>query len=593
MYDYGIIGNCQISALVHASGSIDWCCLPRPDSPPIFGKLLDPEGGHFQICPADQSRGWQQYQPNTNLLETLFTDAQGNSFIVTDFAPRFEQYGRMYRPSTLIRIVTPVRGHPHIKVSCRPVRGWSKEVIRPMRGNSSLRFEGLEDHLRLTTNMPLTYLVDEIDYPLTHTTYFALTWGSPVEEDLETVCQSFLRKTTLYWRTWVKHCSIPPAFQREVIRSALTLKLHCYEDTGAILAAITTSLPEEVGAVRNWDYRFCWLRDAYFSVTAFYKLGHFEEMEGLLEFLFRCLQGSDVKRLKPVYRLDGTLPLPEIAQDNWAGFKGTTPVRAGNQAAEHVQNDVYGEMLLTLSPLYFDDRFSHLRTREYDDMLHMLAAKCNESLHEPDAGLWEIRDGWKVHAFTLLLCWAGLDRYERLLAEGRLRGDLGQARAWKEAANTELQKAIKNNVLWNSSMDLTADASSLLLAVLGYPDAELGRATIAEVKASLAVYRKGASAGSSPSFFFRYKRQDDFGVPNHAFLICSFWMIQALAKVGEKDEAQRILEETLHAANGLGLFAEHFDCDTGLQTGNFPQCYSHVGLIQAAFSVSPSWDDVL
>ena len=591
MYDYGIIGNCHLSALVSRSGSVDWLCLPRPDSPPIFGRLLDPDGGHFSITSPDGQPGEQTYIENTNVLETRFSDANGNAFVVTDFAPRFEQYDRVFRPPTLVRIVTPISGHPLIRVSTRVVRGWEKEVVPPMRGNSHLRYTGFEDQLRLTTNSPLTFTLEDKAFALQKPLYFIVTWGLPVEDDLETVALKFLRKTVRYWRTWIKHCSLPSQFQAEVIRSALTLKMHCYEDTGAILAAITTSLPEQVGAVRNWDYRFCWLRDAYFSVSAFYQLGHFEELEGILHFLYNVMSKSDIKQLGPVYRIDGSLPLPEINLTNWKGFESTQPVRIGNQAAEHVQNDVYGEMLLTLTPLYFDQRFKPIRTPEYDEMVHTLARKCSEVLTEPDAGLWEFRDGWRVHSFTLLLCWAGLERYARLISENKLNGDLTQALAWKQAADEALQKCVQDGVLWNSADDKTADASALWMSSVRYPNPVLINRTIQEVRTHLGI--KTSKDDTNPAFFFRYKRQDDFGVPDHAFLICSFWMITSLARAGQVKDAKEMLEKTMMSANHLGLLAEHFDCDTHEQRGNFPQCYSHVGLIHAAFAVSPSWDDVL
>ena len=266
--------------------------------------------------------------------------------------------------------------------------------------------------MRLLTNMPLTYLCGETPVILTSKMYFALTWGLGIEDDLVKVSHEFLDQTTKYWQTWVKQCSIPVIYQEEVIRSALALKLHCYEDTGAILASPTTSLPEEPGGPRNWDYRYCWLRDAHFSLSAFPNLGQFEEMEGFLKFLlnvgYACEQSHD--RLAPVYKLSQDLPLPEIEHANWQGFLGSRPVRSHNQAAEHVQSDVYGEMILTLAPIFFDNRFLDLRTKEHEALVANLVRLCERSISQPDAGPWEIRNGWKEHSFTNLMCWAGLDR---------------------------------------------------------------------------------------------------------------------------------------------------------------------------------------
>lgn len=222
-----------------------------------------------------------------------------------------------------------------------------------------------------------------------------MSWNSSVDEDLQLVSHRFLTQTQQYWKTWVKHCSIPSLFQKETIRSALTLKLHCFEDTGAILAALTTSLPEEPGNTRNWDYRYCWLRDAYFVLTFFHNLGHFEEMEGFLKFILDIAHHHEAsrERLAPVYTLGRELPLPEIIHKNWAGFQNSSPVRHNNQAAEHIQNDVYGEMILALSPVFFDERFYDLRTKEYEDLLIHFAKFATKSISLPDAGLWEVRNG--------------------------------------------------------------------------------------------------------------------------------------------------------------------------------------------------------
>lgn len=585
MYPFGVIGNCQVSALISHLGSIEWSCLPRPDSPPIFGKLLDPEGGEFSIGTPEYSVGQQSYIKNTNILETIFEDETG-SFKVVDFAPRFEQFGRMYRPPTIIRIVTPLKGNPRASIRCRVIQGWSKEQVRPIRGSSHLRFPGFSDELRLTTNMSLSHLVDELPITITEPLYFALTWGSAFHDDLTDTCQQFLNKTKLYWRTWVKHCSIPPKYQDEVIRSALALKLHCFEDTGAIIAAMTTSLPETKGEVRNWDYRFCWLRDAYFTVSALYKLGHYEEMEGILKFILNVVRDVDKIHLSPVYKLDGTLPLPELTADHWEGFANSKPVRIGNQAAEHIQNDVYGEALLTLAPLYFDERFSYLRDEKFESLLRTLAARCHSSLTEPDAGLWELRSGWKVHSFTLLMSWAGLERYERLIKENKIQGSLPIASQWRKDAEDALKKFVRNGILWNSDKEDVLDASLLLLASLRFPDKELCNKTIIEIQKTL-------SMDGADNLFYRYKIKDDFGTPSHAFIICSFWMVEALSKIGKNEDAHKVLEKTLDAQNHVGLFSEHYDPHKGEQTGNFPQCYSHVGLIHAAFAVSPQWDEVL
>src|SRR3989344_6040779 len=338
MYPFGLIGNCQTSALVDQSGAIVWLCLPRPDSPPVFGKILDDNGGLFSITPAGEFKSAQKYLPNTNILITKMTCEDGSEFQITDFCPRFEQHGRMYRPMSIFRIVEPLNGAPSIRVSFRPIMGGEKDLATAIRGNSHIKYEIRGDVLRIATNMPLTYLGEETSFALQEKLYFALTWGTGIEDDLGKVVNEFLDRTTHYWHSWVKHCSIPTLFQQETIRSALTLKMHCYEDTGAILAALTTSLPEDANQGRNWDYRYCWLRDAAFVLSAFHNLGHFEEMEGFLKFLLNIARTHEQSRdrLHPVYALDQTLPLPEREHLNWNGFQGSRPVRSNNQAAEHI-----------------------------------------------------------------------------------------------------------------------------------------------------------------------------------------------------------------------------------------------------------------
>lgn len=591
MYPYGLIGNCQTGALINENGSMDWLCLPRPDSPPVFGKILDADGGHFSISAAGHSFGKQTYWQNSNVLKTLITDEFGNQFEITDFCPRFQQHGRIYRPISVFRIVRLLKGNPTIIVSCRPVDGWTKSYVKPQRGNSHLRFDLQGDQLRLTTNMSLTYLCQESPFVLTETMYFALTWSIGLEEDLASVSEKFLKETNDYWNTWVKHCSIPPLYQKEVIRSALALKLHCYEDTGAILAALTTSLPEERGHTRNWDYRFCWLRDASFVLSAFHSLGHFEEMEGFLKYLLNVAEKHEHsrERLWPVYRLDQSLPLPEEIHENWMGYSSSSPVRSNNQAAEHIQNDVYGELILSLAPIFLDERFHHLRTKDHERLLGNLGRYCAKSISLPDAGLWEIRDGWQEHSFSNLMCWAGLDRLDTIYSRGYLQDLDFDIRGQKELSKKAILAAVKDSSLRNGPKDDSFDSSLLLLSTLRFPDQPLVKKTVDDIFSSLKLSNDPNMSG----FLYRYQRKDDFGKPQSAFLICSFWLVQALARTGRIEMAKQVMGQLMSSANSLGLLPEHFLPSQRLQSGNFPQAYSHVGLINAAFAISPSWSEIL
>jgi GH15 family glucan-1,4-alpha-glucosidase len=354
---------------------------------------------------------------------------------------------------------------------------------------------------------------------------------------------------------------------------------------------MTTSLPEQVGGSRNWDYRYCWLRDAYFTLTAFNNLGHFEEMESFLNFLLNLALTHEHSRdrLRPVYTLSQGLPLPEIEHANWAGYSGSTPVRSHNLAADQVQNDAYGEMILTFTPIFFDERFVDLRTRDLDGLLAHLAQLCARSIGKRDAGLWEIRSGLQEHSFTNLLCWAGMERLERIKHAGHLRAISMDLSAERLRAAQALLRGVRDGAVRNGPDDSSHDAALAQLAILGYPDRTLCESTVSQIIRELSLKQENAETG----FFYRYVRDDDFGKPKGAFVICSFWIAQALARLGRGTEARIILDRVLAAANYVGLFSEHFVHETRTQCGNFPQAYSHVGLINAAFAVSPPWSDVL
>ena len=584
MRDQALIGNGQAMALIGQDGTVAWLCLPRPDSPPVFGRLLDPAGGEWSITSPGARLVARRYRTNTAILESDYATGDSEAYRIIDFLPRFRQHGRMYRPLQVVRQVVPLAGLPRIIVHCRPVDGWDWQPLVPRRGSSHLRWARNDGELRLTTDLPLIPLLEGRPLLLEGPRHLVLSWDLPMEADLATTCREFLERTTDHWRTWVKRCSIPRDHQPEVIRSAITLKLHCVEETGAVLAAPTTSLPEIPGRERNWDYRYCWLRDAWFTVSALSRLGHFDDLEGLLGFLLDRVREAPDGRLAPVYRLDGSLPLPELTHGAWAGAQGSSPVRSGNQAAEHVQNDVYGEMLLTLATLFRDERLAHLRHERWQDLLRLLAQRARDTLGEPDAGLWELRGGWKPHAFPTLLSWAGLRAYEDLCRTGRVPGPTAPwTRARRQAADV-LQRSVADGVLWNAPGERVPDASLALVALLDHPDRRLSRRTVDTIMRDLELHHDGRPTG----FFYRYRYPDDFGTPEHAFVVCSFWIAEAQARLGHRREARRIFRQALAAANDVGLMAEHWDPRTGTPHGNFPQCYSHVGLIGAAFALSPS-----
>ena len=346
---------------------------------------------------------------NTNVLRTIFSGPDG-SFELLDFAPRFVLYNRAFKPSMLLRIIRPLEGDPRAIVRCRPVYDYGRIAASSWRSSNHIEYTGLGTPLRLTTNVPLTYVEDGRPFLLDRDYHLALTFGEPLEAGLEDTAERFLASTVEHWRDWVKRTRVPRDYQREVIRSALVLKLHQYEDTGALLAATTTSLPEHPGSGRTWDYRYCWLRDSYFTLNALERLGHATEMERFLVFL-RNLAEERGGELQPVYTISGADEAEETELPHLAGYRGEQPVRIGNQAFHHLQNDVYGEMILAVSRLILDARFTgSIATPRAVELVGELLEQIETRLEDPDAGLWELRGVRRLHSFTLLMHWAGARR---------------------------------------------------------------------------------------------------------------------------------------------------------------------------------------
>jgi GH15 family glucan-1,4-alpha-glucosidase len=560
--------------------------MPRFDSDPIFSTLLDEQsGGHFRIAPAQGELGVQQYLPLTNILETRFVTPSG-SFRILDFAPRFIQFDRAFRPTMLIRIVEPLDGTPRISVSCEPRLGWSKSRPPTLQGSHHVRYEGFATQLRLTTDIPLAYLTGQ-PFTLTARQHFALAWGAPLEEALAPLCERFFNETARYWRQWSKQCDIPPLFQQEVIRSALTLKLHCYEDTGAIIAAMTTSVPESPGSGRTWDYRYCWLRDAYYVVNAFSLLGHFEERAQFVQYLLNIAGGASAMTLAPLYRIDGQQNLDESILTDWPGYENEQPVRIGNGAAQHSQFDIYGELVLALTPLFLDERMQDERSPATLKLVEDLTRKAISLAGLPDAGIWEYRTEWKPQTFSSLMCWAAADRMA--LIEEHLK--LPKSGDFRAAADKIREEIIAQT--WCPSMGSFAasygghdlDASLLQMARLRFLPAEDAR-----LKSTIDTISQKLSYGG---WLMRYNLDDGFGKPSVAFTICTFWLIEALAATGRREEAVAVFKRVYEALSPLGLLSEDYDTNARRMWGNFPQSYSHVGLIHAAFASSPLWEEII
>jgi len=587
--ELGVIGNCQIAGLIDAQGSLIWACIPRFDAEPAFSRLVDTrDHGHFSIELQDQCDATQSYRHNTAVLCTELTDRSGGVLRITDFCPRFRQYGRYYRPVMIIRRVEVVRGNPVIRTRLRPSMGWDGGRPATTRGSNHVRFMRRDQVLRVTTDAPLTHVLDETPFMVDGTLTFVLGPDESVKESVDAMGRRFLELTETYWREWTRSLAIPFEWQREVIRAAITLKLSAYEDTGAVIAAFTTSIPEAAGTQRNWDYRYCWLRDAFFTVHALNRLGATRTMEGFLRYIINLVAAGGEPSLQPLYGIGGERRIEEETADALAGYRGMGPVRVGNAAYHQQQHDVYGTVVLAATQAFFDERLERPGDRSLYHRLCALGEQAARLYDQPDAGIWEYRGRARVHTYSAMMCWAACDRLRRIA--DRLGLD-AEARRWKEQAATMHQRITAE--AWNEERSAftetfggdTMDASLLLMHELGFLTADDPR-FVSTVEAIEQDLRRG-------DHLFRYAAEDDFGYPENAFNICTFWFVDALHAIGRGDEARQIFCKMLEHRTRLGLLSEDLDPHTGELWGNFPQTYSMVGLINAAMHLSRPWEEAL
>lgn len=584
LYNEGIIGNCSFIAHICTDTNVRWLCLPRFDSSFVFGSLLDDErGGTFSVLPVGKYTSKQYYIENTNILCTEITCKDGR-YRITDFAPRFYLYERYYKPLMLIRKIEPLDGsNPRVKVTCKPMTDYGETALKAAPASNHIDYSGAENVLRLTTNFSINHILDEHHSVLNETKYLVMTYGTPLEAPLKSTVDDFLNRTRDYWQSWIKKTSIGNQYQDRVIRSALVLKIHQYEDTGAIIAASTTSLPEYPGSGRTWDYRYCWLRDAYYILQAFNHIGHFEEMEGYFNFIAN-ISIKEEGRYQPLYSITGEKKLTE-REIPLGGYMGNQPVRIGNQASEHIQNDVYGQVLISLLPLYTDERFVVEERTDSSAWISSLLKKIETVIDEKDAGLWEFRDIDGYFCYTYLFQWAGCQaaiKIAQRIKDKKLE-DWAKKLSKKAIDKIEACYDPKRKVYQQAIDSPYMDASTLQLIMMNYLDPASDRA-----KDHLkAVEEQLAAPGG---LFFRYKHEDDFGKPQSTFLITAFWHVEALACVGRIEEAQERFEQLLTYTNHLGLLSEDVEASTGSQYGNFPQAYSHVGLMNAAYRISQKLD---
>ncbi len=584
--DYALIGNCQVSALIDKEGRYVWSCMPRFDSSSVFASLLgDESNGEWSCLPTAPFETKSSYIRNTNVLQTEFHLQNGDRYDIIDFAPRFGADDHYHRPPQFIRILRTVKGNPRVRMWFQPRFDYGRVTPDIGLTGDAIVYRGEGSRIYFHTDIPHTHILEGQPFELAGTKYCVLSHGEPFGRPLKFSCEEFYDRTVSYWRTWVKHCSIPFEFQDAVIRSALALKLHVFEDTGAIIAATTTSIPESTLGGRTWDYRFCWLRDAYFVINVLNQLGHFEEMEKFIQYLHNIAVTEPGGDLQPVYGIGGERQLLEREIPWLKGFKGIGPVRIGNAAYAHAQFDAYGEMVLSTTPLFFDSRLDRLDQLRAFENVRVLVDRSIEAFEKPDAGIWEFRGERRHYLFSKLLCWAAVDRGIKIANKLGRAADFAH---WTSAA-VHMRNLIETEG-WNEKLGMytqtygspDADASNLLMSTLNYhtPDNPRYRSTVEQCEKHL----------MKDGYMFRYRNNDDFGVPQHAFTICTFWMVDALVDLGRKDEARAIFEKVLACSNHVGLLSEDVDPRTSELWGNFPQAYSHVGIINSAFRLSKSWN---
>jgi GH15 family glucan-1,4-alpha-glucosidase len=627
------IGNCTASALVDRQGRYVWACVPRVDGDPFFSALLrdgDPERadaqGLWDVVVEDAAGFEQQYLRNTPVLRTVIATSRGARVEITDFCPRFRAHGRTYRPLAFVRLLRPLEGAARIVIRLRPTDDYGAKPCVQTVGSNHIRYVGGETTLRLTTDAPVSHIKAERAFRLEEPIAMFLGPDERFEGEVAGTCQRMLQETLDEWRGWVRTLSVPLEWQAAVIRAAITLKLCAYEETGAIVAALTTSIPEhaqESGPCRNWDYRYCWLRDAYYVVQALNRLGAADMLENYLAYLRNLVDQAAKGQPHPVYEavpgepetpsLPGPLgAVPATALDRskaghvqpvygvglepvlteWIapalnGYRGMGPVRVGNQAHEHLQHDVYGQIVLSTVQAFFDERLFRPATVDDFRALEPIGERAFELHDQPDSSLWEFRGRAAVHTYSAVMCWAACDR----LGNAAAKLGLAERAAYWDGKAAQVRATIESRA-WNAGLGryaATFDGDGLDASLLQLVDVRFRPPDDPRMQATMRAVEQGLRRGG---FMLRYAAPDDFGVPRTAFNFCTFWLIEALHLSGRAGEARALFEEMLSRRTAAGLLSEDIAFDGAELWGNYPQTYSLVGLINCAQLLSKPWSSV-
>jgi len=585
--DYGVVGNGRTAAFISAKGNIEWFCLPDFDSPSAFGKILDEDkGGSVDIMVSPDYSINQQYIEHTNVLVTTFDSPKEGCFEVIDFMPRYKTGDNnidYYIPTELYRLIKLVSGHPNFKVNYNPRLNYGAGKIIHKNGPEYIKscLDGnLENAIYLYSSLKFESILNQEEIELSKDEFMLISYNQKViTVDIERVFLEYER-TKLYWMNWSNRSKKFTLFNDYIERSMLVLKLMSYQRTGAVLAALTTSIPESVGDVRNWDYRYCWLRDASMSIETLIQIGHSGAAKRFMKFIENILR-SKSDNFRTMYGIRYERDIKELELPYLAGYKNSRPVRIGNAAFRQQQNDVYGYLMDVIYQYYLYFRGTLDEIEDMFEVVKHIGRIVIKEWREPDNGIWEIRNKKEHFVFSKVMCWVSLDRAAKI---SEMLHKEGYAKRYKEEA-----WLIKEDVLANgwkdeiqsfsqaySNFDL--DSSLLLMEKYGFlsPMDDKYKKTVDAIYDKL--YYKG--------LMFRYNNHDDFGKPSSAFTICSFWMVRGLFVTGRKQEAYDLFKRLLKYSNHVKLFSEDLDFNTKEQLGNFPQAYSHLALIDTAMLFS-------
>ncbi len=581
--DYGVIGNLETCALVGRDGSIDWLCLPFLESPSVFAALLDAErGGHFWIRPASKYTTNQSYLPDTNILQTTFSTALG-IVRITDFMPIEGSKGSQ-TVRTLFRKIEGIKGQVELGVSFQPRFDYARKIRDLEYTRNGLLSRGKSETLLLQA--PIRLAIDhqeakgQIHLQNDQTVWFVLLYNHQ-KPYRPADCEKQLKKVRRSWRSWTHRCMrascvLKGPWHDLVVRSGLVLKLLANPETGAIAAAPTTSLPETIGGVRNWDYRHAWIRDASFTVQALFHLGHKRESRDFRRWNHHIIeQAKDPSRIRVLYGLHGEGHLRERVLENLSGYRGSSPVRIGNGAVKQRQLDIYGELV---NALYETTRYGEEVSRPSWPMIRKIINFVCQVWNKKDSGIWEIRGGPRHFVYSKLMCWVAMDKGIKI---ARLKGFKAPLTKW-EKTKEEIRQAIlqrgfnkKINSFVQSFGSETLDATSLLIPFVEFLPFD-------DPRVQGTIHATLNRLVNSDGMVLRYEGEDGLPGTEGAFLLCSFWLVKTLALSGKVEKAEELFLKILNFIGPLGLLAEEIDRKTGKQLGNFPQAFSHIGLINAA-----------